>query len=177
MRDNNTVMIDGVEYTFVDREIKCQEFAPDVFAQLRSRDGFTLDDIVLSLDPTNDENIKSIFKAGEGMGKSGSFFFFSHDTNFLIKTLTMDDYNAFMYIFKYYFEHINQYPDSLIARIYGVYSVQMDDMDPVYLILMGNTKQIDDKYIKKVYDLKGSMIKRIVKGEEKDFKHTACLKD
>lgn len=111
-----------------------------MFAQLRSKDGFTLDDVVLSLDPTNNENIKSIFKAGEGMGKSGSFFFFSHDTNFLIKTMTMDDFNAFMFVFKYYFEHINQYPDSLIARIYGVYSVQMDDMDPVYLILMGNTK-------------------------------------
>lgn len=118
-----------------------------------------------------------MFKAGEGMGKSGSFFFFSHDTNFLIKTMTMSDFNAFMYVFKYYFEHINQYPDSLIARIYGVYSVQMDDMDPVFLILMGNTKQIDDIYIKKVYDLKGSMIKRIVKGEEREFKHTACLKD
>ena len=54
-------------------------------------------------------------------------------------------------------------------------------MDPVYLILMGNTKQIENKYIKKVYDLKGSMVKRIVKMKEgkteKDFKHTACLKD
>lgn len=89
----------------------------------------------------------------------------------------MDDFNAFMYLFKYYFEHINQYSESLIARIYGVYSVQMDDMDPVYLILMGNTKQIENKYIKKVYDLKGSMVKRIVKGEEASFKHTACLKD
>jgi hypothetical protein len=151
-----------------------------VFAQLRSRDGFTLADIEQSLSPINDANIKSIFKAGEGMGKSGSFFFFSHDTNFLIKTMTMNDFNAFMYVFKFYFEHINQYPDSLIARIYGVYSVQMDDMDPVYLILMGNTKQIEDKYIKKMYDLKGSMVKRIVKGDDKGdkkFKHTACLKD
>lgn len=140
MRDSNVVYRDGVQYTFVDREIKCQEFAPDVFAQLRSRDGFGLENIEESLSPINDENIKAIFKAGEGMGKSGSFFFFSHDTNFLIKTMTMDDFNAFMYLFRYYFEHINQYPDSLIARIYGVYSVQMDDMDPVYLILMGNTK-------------------------------------
>ena len=180
MVDTNTIKLNGEEYTFVDREIKCQEFAPDVFAQLRSRDGFTLADIEQSLSPINDANIKSIFKAGEGMGKSGSFFFFSHDTNFLIKTMTMNDFNAFMYVFKFYFEHINQYPDSLIARIYGVYSVQMDDMDPVYLILMGNTKQIEDKYIKKMYDLKGSMVKRIVKGDDKGdkkFKHTACLKD
>jgi len=27
------------------------------------------------------------FKAGEGAGKSGSFFFFSHDDRFLIKTV------------------------------------------------------------------------------------------
>ena len=53
----------------------------------------------------------------------------------------------------------------------------MDNMDPVYFILMGNTKQIDNKYIKKMYDLKGSMVKRIVKGNESDFKNTACLKD
>jgi len=45
-------MVDGMEFTFVDREIKCQEFAPDIFAQLRDMDGFTLDDIVKSLDPT-----------------------------------------------------------------------------------------------------------------------------
>ena len=90
----------------------------------------------------------------------------------------MDDFNAFMDLFKDYFEHIYQYnTDSIIARIYGVYSVQMDYMDPVYFILMGNTKQIGNEYIKKLYDLKGSMVKRIVNGDEADFKNTACLKD
>ena len=34
-------------------------------------------------------------KAGEGMGKSGSFFFFSHDQSMLIKTMTLDDLQAF----------------------------------------------------------------------------------
>jgi len=52
MKDSSNVMVDGIEFTFVDREIKCQEFAPDIFAQLRAKDGFTLDDIVSSLDPT-----------------------------------------------------------------------------------------------------------------------------
>jgi hypothetical protein len=32
MRNHNIVHKDGVDYTFVDREIQCQEFAPDVFA-------------------------------------------------------------------------------------------------------------------------------------------------
>ena len=42
-------------------------------------------DIINSLD--NETNRKMIFKAGEGAGASGSFFFFSHDNKFIIKTL------------------------------------------------------------------------------------------
>ena len=34
-----------------------------------------------------EENRNMVFRAGEGAGKSGSFFFFSHDNKFLIKTL------------------------------------------------------------------------------------------
>ena len=35
----------------------------------------------------NVSNRKMIFKAGEGAGASGSFFFFSYDNKFIIKTL------------------------------------------------------------------------------------------
>ena len=34
------------------------------------------------------ENRHMVFKAGQGAGASGSFFFFSHDGKFLIKTLS-----------------------------------------------------------------------------------------
>jgi hypothetical protein len=43
------------------------------------------EDIMKSL--SIEKNRKMIFKAGQGAGKSGSFFFFSHDNRFLIKTL------------------------------------------------------------------------------------------
>ena len=58
-----------------------------------------------------------------------------------------------------------------------MYSVQMEDNDTVYLILMGNSKKCQKQYIKKIYDLKGSLVKRIVKGDESTFKNTAVLKD
>ena len=92
------------------------------------------------MDPALKANIAQILKSGEGMGKSGSFFFFSHDDKFLIKSMTTDDFNTFMKLFRSYFEHINCFPDSLLARVYGIYSVKMAEMNPVYLILMGNTK-------------------------------------
>lgn len=128
-----------------------------------------------SLNPFIEQNIKRIFASGEGMGKSGSFFFFSHDTNFLIKTMFSHELPSFQKLFKTYFEHINVCPQSILARIYGLYSVQMEDQDPVYLILMGNSKKCDNDFIKKIYDLKGSMSKReVFKGLEKN---TAVLKD
>lgn len=34
-----------------------------------------------------DKNREMIFKAGQGSGKSGCFFFFSKDNKFLIKTM------------------------------------------------------------------------------------------
>lgn len=161
----------------MDKEILCTEYAPDVFAHLRQLDGFSNDDLKKSLDPMIQANISQILKSGEGMGKSGSFFFFSHDGNFLIKSMTTDDFNTFMKLFRSYFEHVNCFADSLLARIYGIYSVKMADMNPVYLILMGNTKPCQDEFIKKIYDLKGSMVKREVQGKESNFPGTKVLKD
>jgi hypothetical protein len=105
----------------IDKEIKCTEYAPDVFSKLRDLDGITINNLKQSLNPELDANVKKIQKAGEGMGKSGSFFFFSHDDQFLIKTMTLDDFAAFMKMFKTYFEHIESQDNSFLARIYGVY--------------------------------------------------------
>lgn len=43
------------------------------------------DDVIKSL--RLEKNRKAVFRAGEGVGQSGSFFFFSYDNKFLIKTL------------------------------------------------------------------------------------------
>lgn len=48
-------------------------------------DNLTPADMMKSLSLDNNRNM--VFKAGEGAGLSGSFFFFSHDSKFLIKTL------------------------------------------------------------------------------------------
>lgn len=63
-----------------------------------------------------------------------------------------------------YFEYIRANKSSLIARIYGVFQVEMEGIVPVNLLLMANTIQNYDQIntIKKVYDLKGSLINRMV---------------
>lgn len=51
----------------------------------------------------------------------------------------------------------------------------MEDIEPVHLILMGNTKKSNDKNLVNVFDLKGSFVNREVKG--KNLKPTSTLKD
>jgi 1-phosphatidylinositol-4-phosphate 5-kinase len=63
-------------------------------------------------------------KVRESEGKSGSFFFFSHDNKFIIKTITNNELNTMLGNFiKNYHEHVINYPDSILARIYGLYSI------------------------------------------------------
>lgn len=47
-----------------------------------------------SLSPENNRDM--VFKAGEGSGRSGSFFFFSHDKRWIIKTMTPGELGYFL---------------------------------------------------------------------------------
>lgn len=64
-----------------------------------------------------------INKAGEASGKSGSFFFFSHDKKFIIKTMNDDELSTFKGMFKDYYEYLVNNPRSVLARIYGIFTV------------------------------------------------------
>jgi len=79
-----------------------------------------------------------VFKAKESAGKSGSFFFFSYDKQFLIKTMNDNEMEVFVEALPEYFEHLKNNPDSLLARIYGIFTVLMEDLTPVHILLMAN---------------------------------------
>jgi 1-phosphatidylinositol-4-phosphate 5-kinase len=61
-----------------------------------------------------------------------------------------------------YFQHLQKEPDSLLVRIYGVYSIKIGGKTPVNLMLMQNTLQIDKERLEYIFDLKGSSIRRKV---------------
>jgi hypothetical protein len=64
---------------------RIDSYFEDNFKYLMNADGISRDDLMDSLSIV--KNYKMVFKAGEGAGASGSFFFFSYDNRFLIKTL------------------------------------------------------------------------------------------
>jgi hypothetical protein len=62
----------------------------------------------------------------------------------------------------------------LLARIYGIFTVEMEDIAPVNLILMGNT--MDGKPLL-TFDLKGSIINRKTQVEGVKMMTKSTLKD
>ena len=66
-----------------------------------------------------------VFKSGGGDGRSGSFFFFTYDNRFLIKTASPGEKRLLTNLLDPLNKHIqNQQNNSLLARIYGLYTIQ-----------------------------------------------------
>jgi len=84
-----------------------------------------------------------VFKAGLGAGASGSFFFFSYDKRFIIKTMSDTELKLFKgRLGTNYFRYLEKNPKSLLARIYGIYTVNIENFEPVNLILMDHSLKI-----------------------------------
>ena len=48
--------------------------------------------------------------------------------------------DTFKRMFKDYYHYLNnENPKSILARMYGIFTVEMEDIVPIHLILMGNT--------------------------------------
>ena len=65
-------------------------------------------------------------------------------------------------------EHFKNVPRSLLSKIFGVFTVKMGSVDPVHIMLMENTMRLKDpNRLNYVFDLKGSLVDRKVKGKTK----------
>ena len=126
----------------IEKTVTIDAFFVNSFAKLRAQDRIDVEHILESLMPEN--NRSNVFKAGEASGASGSFFFFSHDKRFVIKTMTKTEKDFFFSKFgKAYFKHFNQNPSSFIARIYGIYTVKMKGHEEIHLMMLAHTLKID----------------------------------
>jgi 1-phosphatidylinositol-4-phosphate 5-kinase len=65
-----------------------------------------------------------------------------------------------------YVEHLRRNPNSLIAKIFGIFTIEKDGFGKVHVMLMENTLQYHNKEnVKYIFDLKGSKLSRETKGE------------
>ena len=102
-----------------------------------------LDDVKCSdvMDSLNiEDNIQNVFKAGEGVGQSGSFFFFSKDNRFLIKTMRGSEKKILIDMLDDLIQHFQKTENlSMLARIYGLFTIKTNVFKSVDVIIMQNT--------------------------------------
>lgn len=144
-------------------------YAPKMFKKLLEFDKDMINfDVSLDL-LKNDDNIKKANKVGDG-GKSGQFFFCTHDNKLIIKTLSSEELQIFLRKFEDYYNYLTTHKDSLITKIYGVYTFFRKDIDiSNHVIIMRNVVNTSKKNIVVAYDLKGSTFDREVLKDLKTY--------
>ena len=150
------------------------EYFPQKFNDLRKNDGITDDIMIKSFSPI--KNKSAIDKMGESKGKSGSFFFYSHDRKFIIKTITKEEKETMDEILLEYYNYTQEHKSTLITKIYGIYTVVIKNASSVNIILMQNLFGCSPIHIQRMFDLKGSTVQRKTKNVQK-WKRDQVLKD
>ena len=143
-------------FSFIDLE-------PSVFSLLRSCYGIATLDYRASFRIKNAADIESsgmLEKFTEG--KSGSFFYFTRDFKYIIKTVTDEEEKFLQRIAYRYYDHMKNNPNSLIVRFLGLHKVQLaKEQRFITVVVMENIFYNTEKFkMHERYDLKGSKVGR-----------------
>lgn len=98
---------------------KFKDYSPEVFRELRALFGLDPADYLVSL------TSKYILSELNSPGKSGSFFYFSRDYKYIIKTIHHAEHLHLRKHLHEYYTHVKENPDTLICQFYGLHRVKM----------------------------------------------------
>ncbi|CAL8577840.1 Phosphatidylinositol-4-phosphate 5-kinase [Xanthoria parietina] len=151
-------------------DFKFKDYAPWVFRHIRAH--FKLDpaDYLVSL------TSKYILSELGSPGKSGSFFYFSRDYKYIIKTIHHAEHKLLRKILREYYAHIDKYPNTLLSQFYGLHRVKIPYGRKIHFVVMNNLFP-PHRDIHQTFDLKGSTIGRDFKEEDLEKNPRATLKD
>jgi 1-phosphatidylinositol-4-phosphate 5-kinase len=151
-------------------DFKFKDYAPWVFRRLRTT--FKLDpaDYLVSL------TSKYILSELGSPGKSGSFFYFSRDYKYIIKTIHHAEHKFLRKILKDYYNHVQENPNTLLSQFYGLHRVKIPYGRKIHFVVMNNLFP-PHRDIHRTFDLKGSTIGRDFKEENLATNARPTLKD
>ena len=152
-------------------DFRFRDYSPLIFRQIRERFGVMTQDYLLSL--TSEYVLVEMFTNS----KSGSFFFYSADYRFILKTCSKCEAVFLMAALPQYHAHLMAHRYTLLCRFFGLHRVHLPSAlgKKVYFVVMGNVFPID-KPVHERYDLKGSTRGRITSEAEREDPHVV-LKD
>lgn len=87
-------------------------------------------------------------------GKSGAFFYFTKNKQFIIKSIKPDEFKVLASMIKEYCDLVTVSDRSLLAKIFGVFKVTIDNSTPRMLVILENLSRHFHSPL--IFDLKGS---------------------
>ncbi|KAF2666663.1 SAICAR synthase-like protein [Microthyrium microscopicum] len=151
-------------------DFKFKDYAPWVFRHLRNIFRIDPADYLMSL------TSKYILSELGSPGKSGSFFYFSRDYKYIIKTIHHAEHKVLRKILRNYYTHVKDNPNTLLSQFYGLHRVKVPYGRKIHFVVMNNLFP-PHRDIHQTFDLKGSTIGRNFKEEDLDKNPRATLKD
>ncbi|KAK3070561.1 Phosphatidylinositol-4-phosphate 5-kinase [Teratosphaeriaceae sp. CCFEE 6253] len=163
--------ITGNELTpSVKYDFKFKDYSPWVFRHIRTSFGIDPAEYLVSL------TAKYILSELGSPGKSGSFFYFSRDYKYIIKTIHHAEHKFLRKILKDYYHHVGENPNTLLSQFYGLHRVKLPYQKKVHFVIMNNLFP-PHRDIHRTFDLKGSTIGRDFREEQLEKNPRATLKD
>ncbi|KAK9462879.1 uncharacterized protein V1516DRAFT_199379 [Lipomyces oligophaga] len=162
---NGNEMTPSAKYAF-----KFKDYAPWVFRHLRELFQIDPADYLISL------TSNYIVSEMGSPGKSGSFFYFSRDYRYIIKTIHHSEHKFLLKILKEYYHHVKANPNTLISQFYGLHRVKLPYGRKIHFIIMNNLFP-PHRDIHETFDLKGSTFGRDYDEEKLKRNKHATMKD
>lgn len=131
------------------------DYGTDVFAYLRARFGIAADEYVASV-RGSDGSSEVMERYTEGA--SGSFFYFTADRRYLVKTLSASEAHSMLLLLPGYARHMENNPDALLTKFTGFHAVRLYGSMKYFVVMQScihTSLPIDQRY-----DLKGSWVNR-----------------
>jgi 1-phosphatidylinositol-4-phosphate 5-kinase len=146
------------------------DYSPAVFNAIRSRFGVTKDEYLRSLGLSQLKTnlffgcLTSLFEMSSS-GRSGSFFYSSHDNRYILKTIPHAESQTLRRMLPGYYEHIVKFPNTTLTRFFGLHALSRGGSKIIFVVMQNIF--LNQLPIRDTYDLKGSTINRSTPQEQR----------
>ncbi|KAM3340263.1 phosphatidylinositol 4-phosphate 5-kinase 9 [Capsicum galapagoense] len=149
-------------------DFKWKDYCPAVFRNLREMFKIDTTDYMMSI--CGNDPLREL----SSPGKSGSVFFLSQDSRFMIKTLRKSEVKVLLRMLPNYHRHVKAYENTLITKFFGLHMIKPSRGQMFRFVVMGNMFCTELR-IHRRFDLKGSSLGRSANKVEID--ESTILKD
>uniref|UniRef100_A0A1D1XHF3 1-phosphatidylinositol-4-phosphate 5-kinase n=1 Tax=Anthurium amnicola TaxID=1678845 RepID=A0A1D1XHF3_9ARAE len=153
-------------------EFRWKDYCPVAFRTLRKLFKIDPADYLISICGNN------ALRELSSPGKSGSFFYLTHDDCYMIKTVKKSEVKVLLRMLPAYYNHVRAFENTLLTKFFGLHCVKFTGamQRKVRFVIMGNVF-CSEYTVHRRFDLKGSSHGRISDKPGIEIDETTTLKD